>query len=103
LVEESYETYKERKMSIQPPKQALTEVEQKAEEIKKLARRITMLMRDLEAYSLDMVLYSKALSQGKFPMTEVVKYENGITSAITELTRIKKAWVELMGGNDAVK
>jgi galactose-1-phosphate uridylyltransferase len=90
-------------MSLVPSKPVLTEIEQKAEEIKKLARRITMLMRDLEAYSLDMVLYSKALSQGKFPLTEVVKYENGITSAITELTRIKKAWVELMGGNDAVK
>jgi hypothetical protein len=86
-------------MSTQPPKE-LTPVEQKAEEIKKLARRITMLMRDLEAYSLDMVLYSKALSQGKFPLTEIVKYENGLTSAITELGRIRKAWVELMGGND---
>jgi hypothetical protein len=81
-------------MSLVPSKE-LTEVEQKAEEIKKLARRITMLMRDLEAYSLDMVLYSKALSQGKFPMTEIVKYENGLTSAITELGRVKNAWVEI--------
>jgi hypothetical protein len=87
-------------MSLVPSKPELTEIEQKAEEIKKLARRITMLMRDLEAYSLDMVLYSKALSQGKFPMTEIVKYENGITSAITELTRIRKGWVETMGGKD---
>jgi hypothetical protein len=81
-------------MSLVPSKE-LTEVEQKAEEIKKLARRITMLMRDLEAYSLDMVLYSKVLSQGKFPMTEIVKYENGLTSAITELGRVKNAWVEV--------
>ena len=64
------------------------------EQIKTVAKRITMLMRELEAQSLDMVLYAKPLSEGKFPITHVVQVENALTSAITELTRIQKVWIE---------
>jgi hypothetical protein len=65
------------------------------EDIKKLAKRITMLMRDLEAHSMDMVLYSKPLALGKFPQTHIVQVSNALISAITELTRINKAWNDL--------
>jgi hypothetical protein len=81
-------------MSLVPSKE-LTPVEVKQEEVKKVAKRITMLMRDLEAHSLDMVLYSKALSQGKMPVSYLVQVENALTTASTELTRIQKAWVEI--------
>jgi hypothetical protein len=42
-----------------------------------------------------MVLYSKALSQGKMPVSYLVQVENALTTASTELTRIQKAWVEI--------
>lgn len=67
----------------------------RVEDIKKLAKRITMLMRELEAHSMDMVLYSKPLAAGKFPATHIIQVSNAITSCTTELTRINKAWNEL--------
>jgi chemotaxis methyl-accepting protein methylase len=81
-------------MSIAPIKE-LSLAEIKQEEIKKIAKRITMLMRDLEAHSLDMVLYSKKISEGKFPVSHLVQVENALTTASTELLRIKNAWAEL--------
>lgn len=68
------------------------------EEIKKIAKRITMLMRDLEAHSLDMVLYSKSIAAGKFPVSHLVQVENSLTTASTELLRIQKAWHDLFKG-----
>ena len=78
------------KTIVNPSKQDLTK-----EEIKKIAKRITMLMRDLEAHSLDMVLYCDAISKGKFPATHLVQVANALTTASTELIRIQKAWSEL--------
>ena len=54
-----------------------------------------MLMRDLESYSLDMVLYSKPLAAGKFPVSYIVSVENALHTSSVELTRIEKAWTEL--------
>ena len=71
------------------------ETKRSDEDIKKIAKRITMLMRDLEAHSMDMVLYSKPLALGKFPQTHIVQVSNALVSATTELTRINKAWNEL--------
>lgn len=65
------------------------------EDIKKIAKRITMLMRDLEAHSMDMVLYSKALAEGKFPKTHLVQVENALVTSVKELTRIQQAWTNL--------
>lgn len=65
------------------------------EDIKKLAKRITNLMRELEAHSMDMVLYAKPLAAGKFPATHIAQVANAIDSATTELTRIKNGWLAL--------
>lgn len=84
-------------------KEQVTNSLSKQDEIKKIAKRITMLMRDLEAHSLDMVLYSDALSKGKFPVTHLIQVENALTSYATELLRIQKAWSELFKGELNVK
>lgn len=65
------------------------------EDIKKIAKRITMLMRELEAHSMDMVLYSKSLAAGKFPVTHIVQVSNALESATKELSRINGAWLAL--------
>ena len=73
----------------------LTRNSRTPDDIMKIAKRITMLMRELEAHSLDMALYAKPLSQGKFPVTHLIQVENALTSAEQELKRIKQAWIDL--------
>ena len=75
----------------------------KQEEIKKIAKRITMLMRELEAHSLDMVLYSKSLSEGKFPITHIIQVDNALITYAKELSRIEKAWSDLFKEEANVK
>lgn len=65
------------------------------DDVRKIARRITQLMRELEAHSLDMVLYSKPLSEGKFPVQHLIQVENALTAAEKELRLIKQAWIDL--------
>lgn len=65
------------------------------EDVKKIAKRITMLMRELEVHSMDMVMYSKQLADGKFPKTHLVQVENALVTATKELTRIQQAWTTL--------
>lgn len=65
------------------------------EDIKKLAKRINMLCRELEVTSLDIALYAKPLSQGKFPNKDILLTGNNLSSFCTELYRIEKAWNEL--------
>lgn len=65
------------------------------EDVRKLAHRIILLLRDLEVHSLDIALYSKPLAAGKFPINYILQEEKAMTSAITELSRIQKAWCDL--------
>lgn len=71
------------------------EIKRSDDDIKKLAKRITMLMRELEAHSMDMVLYAKPLAEGKFPQTHIVQVANTLESAIKELSRVQHTWLEL--------
>jgi hypothetical protein len=65
------------------------------DDVLKIARRITQLMRGLEAHSLDMAMYSKPLSEGKFPVSHLIQVENALTASEKELRLIKQAWQDL--------
>lgn len=73
------------------------------EDIKKLAKRIPKVTQELEAESLDLVLYCKALSLGKFPDKHILLVSKNLQDAHTELGRIIKVWNEMFesvtGGN----
>ena len=65
------------------------------EEIKKLAKRLVKPCQDLEVEGMDIVLYCKALSQGKM----TVKYIDSVTKVLetshAEIGRITKTWKEM--------
>lgn len=62
------------------------------EEIKRLAKRITMLIRELEVTSLDLVLYSKPMAEGRFPKTHITIVANELEKYANELRRVKEVW-----------
>ena len=68
---------------------------QRYEEILKLAKRITMLIRELEITSLDIALYSKALSKGNFPKSYITEIDKALEQSDTEINRIRKVWNEV--------
>ena len=67
------------------------------EDVKKLAKRITKPCQDLEVESMDIVLYCKGLSQGKFPAKYIDSVTKVLETSHAEIGRITKAWKEMFG------
>ena len=66
------------------------------EEVKKLVKRLVKPCQDLETEAMDVVLYCKALSQGKMP----AKYMSSVTKVLetsqAEIGRVIKRWKEMV-------
>ena len=65
------------------------------EEVKKLAKRLVKPCQDLETEAMDVVLYCKALSQGKMPAKYIDSVTKVLETSHSEIGRVIKGWKEM--------
>ena len=68
------------------------EIQERAEQLYALTRRIPKITQALEVEGLDIVMYIKTLSEGKFPSEHILNVSSSLEKIITEVESILNKW-----------
>jgi hypothetical protein len=68
------------------------EIAERSEQIFALTKRIPKVTQALEIEGLDIIMYLKALSEGKFPAEHIMSVSTNLEKAIGEVESILNKW-----------